>query len=205
MNKIIPGLALGLMVLLSGCASTFSSQVSTFHEWPSIANNEQSYIIERQPGQENNLEYKTYEEQLRGRLQSLGLNEVAATKTPSLKVAMQYATTLNEVQVFYPANAAIYDPLWRVHFHRGFYYPRYTGGPFMLNGTDINVRSSYLHQLEITMSDMVSGKKLADIKVSSEQINPEISLYMPYLIESALKDFPAKNGSTLKVELPLGK
>jgi hypothetical protein len=66
-----------ISTLLTGCASTFTSQVSVFHEWPG---NKQatSYIVERSPSQENNPEYKLYEEELRQQLGLHGFQEITA-------------------------------------------------------------------------------------------------------------------------------
>lgn len=204
------------VLLMSGCASTFTSQVSVFHEWPAEMP-DKAYAFAPSAAQANDPEYKTYEEQLRHRLQMLGFRETAANTMPNLKVAMQYGTTLGEIQYSYPWHPAIYDPFWNIHFSRGYYmrgslyypyypYPYYFGRPFGMWPTmDVTVRRYYLHQLEISIAEAKTGKKLADIKASTEQLSPEISLQMPYLIESALTGFPGKNGSTSTVELQLGK
>ncbi|WP_423707968.1 DUF4136 domain-containing protein [Undibacterium sp. WLX3042] len=198
-----------ISTLLTGCASTFTSQVSVFHEWPG---NQQarSYIVERSPSQENNPEYKLYEEELRKQLGLHGFQEVRVDATPALKIGMQYGTALSEIQVSTPWAPAMYDPFWQTHFSRGYrfwpYSPYYFGGPYYMGrNLDFSVRRYYLHQLEINISDFQNGKKLADIKVSSEQLGQQISEHMPYLIESALKDFPGTNGTTRTVELPLKK
>ncbi|MBI3285301.1 MAG: DUF4136 domain-containing protein [Burkholderiales bacterium] len=204
-----------LALLLSGCATTFSSQVSVFHEWPAEMK-DKSYIFERSASQANDPEYKSYEEQLRHRLQMLGFQEMAAGHTPALKVGMQYGSALSDIEYSFPWHPVIYDPFWRIHFSRAYYprsgfyypyyYPYYFGRPYGMWGMyEVTVRRYYLHQLEIAVTEMKSGKKLADIKVSSEQLSPEISNYMHYLIDSALQDFPGKNGSTRNVEVPLEK
>ena len=208
MKKILTGVitSMATLIFLSGCATTFSSQVSVFHELTTGLPKNQTYIVERLPAQENNLEYKVYEEQLRSKLDTAGMQEADSTHPASIKVSFQYATMLNEVQYDNPLRGSpIYDPFWRVHFNRGYYYPRYAGVPYMMRMSELSVHSYYLHQLQINMADLASGKKLADIKVSSEQMNPEISLYMPYLIDSALKALPGKSGSTVKIEVPLEK
>lgn len=209
MKKLSLLFLLACSLLLGGCATTFTSQVSVFHEWPG-ATQDKSYIFERAPGQENNPEHKLYEDLLRTRLQNLGFREVVAGTNPVLKVELQYASTLREIQASPFWQPGIYDPYWGLHFSRGIYrrhyvyYPGYWGWPGNPRGwTDISVRSTYLHQLQIRITELNGNKKLADIKASSEQFNPEISLYIPYLMDSALKDFPGKNGSTSKVELTI--
>ncbi|MBI1771182.1 MAG: DUF4136 domain-containing protein [Burkholderiales bacterium] len=206
MKKFSLLFTLACSLLLGGCATTFTSQVSVFHEWPG-ATQDKSYIFERAPGQENNPEHKLYEDLLRTRLQTLGFKEIGAGATPALKVELRYATTIREVKPSLFWQPGIYDPYWGLHFSRGIYrrnylyYPTFSTWPYYPRGAlDMYVRSTYLHQVQIRISEMGKNKVLADIKTSSEQDNEEISLYMPYLMDSALKDFPGKNGSTSKVE-----
>jgi len=206
MKRFLSTAIIAVSMVLTGCATTFTSQVSVFHEWPE-ANQDKSYILERLPAQENNPEYKFYEEELRAQLGLHGFKEIAVGATPALKIGMQYATTLSELQLTSPWHPAMYDPYWGMHFRRAYmydpYFPFYGRRPF--GPLDVNVSRYYLHQLEIDMVDFSSNKKLASIRVSSEQTDPEISKQMPYLIENALQGFPGKNGSTTTVELPLNK
>lgn len=209
MRRFLSATAISLGMLLSGCATTFTGQVTTFHEWPQQLSST-SYIVERLPAQENNPEYKVYEEELRQQLGLHGFQEVATGATPALKVNMQYATSPSEIQYSMPWGPSMMDPYWRLHFSRAYqfypYSPYYFGSPFyMLRTSDVTVRRYYLHQLEISISDFSNGNKLADIKASTEQLNPNITESMPYLIESALKNFPGQNGSTTNVEIPLNK
>jgi hypothetical protein len=205
MKRLLTHIGLLFSVLLTGCATTFTSQVSSFNEWSD--NIQKTYIFERAPAQENNPEYKVYENQLRTRLGTLGFQETSGEVNPALKIGMQYATTLSEVQISDPWHPALYDPYWGLHFSRGYYFGRpyypYFPGRYYMRGTDLSIRAYYLHQLQITMSDFSNNKKLADIRVSTEELNPEISSQMPLMIESALKNFPGKNGSTVTVEIPL--
>ena len=204
MKRYLFTAVLAFSMLLTGCATTYSSQVSVFHEWPENKQ-DKSYILERQPTQENDPEYKFYEEELRTQLGLHGFKEITVGATPALKIGMKYATTVSELQFTGPWHPAMYDPFWGMHFRSPYYYGPY--GPYfgrrMLGPIDANAIRYYLHQLEINISDFGDNKKLASIRVSSEQPDPEISKQMPYLIESALKGFPGKNGSTTTVELPL--
>src|SRR5450830_261926 len=206
MKRYLTPALLALSMLLTGCATTFSSQVSVFHEWPSVAQ-DQSYILERQPAQENDPEYKFYEEELRAELGLHGFKEITPGATPALKIGMQYATTLSELQFIGPWHPAMYDPYWGMHFRSAYFYSPYGYGPYygrhFRGPIDANAVRYYLHQLEINISEFNSNKKLATIKVSSEQSDPQIATQMPYLLESALRGFPGKNGSTTTVELPL--
>ncbi|MDY7536763.1 DUF4136 domain-containing protein [Undibacterium sp. RTI2.1] len=203
-------------LLLAGCATSVTSRVSVFQEWPADIK-DKSYVIERTEPQQNSPEYNSYEQLLRNKLQTLGFAEAGSEANAALKISMQYGTGLSEIQFSAPWDLALYDPFWGSHFRRGlipraYYYrypysysPYYFGRTDSMLMSDLSVRRYYLHQLEIGIADKVSGKKLYEIKASTEQLSPEINLQMPYLIDSAFIDFPAKTGSTMEIELPIMK
>lgn len=210
------GAAALIVAVLSGCATTFSSQVTTFQEWPNTAPTK-TYVLDRTTEQENDLEYKQYADQLREKLSQLGLTEAAATETPALSVKMAYATAVTAVKftgAYYGARSYFYyDPIWRLHYSRfysrsPFYYPygysRF-GGPFggPYFGSDLDGRRYYLHQLAVTISEKSSGKKLFDVRASTEQSDPEIVEQIPFLLSSAFQNFPGENGKTVTVDIPL--
>ncbi len=199
MSKLVRIMCLSAVTLLmSACATTFSGQVSSFHEWQ--AQTSRVYVVERAPDQENNPEYKVYEEQLRRQLGISGFQEADAQQPAAIKVSMAYASNIAELQVS-SLHPALYDPVWRLHFRRGLYYGPYWYPYPPLFPSDLSVKRNYLHQLELRFSEVQSGKRLADIKVSTEQLNPAISMFMPDLLALALQDFPQPNGSTRVIEL----
>ena len=210
MKKILFSLITAGVLLCSGCASTITSQVTTFHEWPNDLK-EKSFTIEAMPGQENDPEYKLYASMLREKLQRLGFTTDKELISSDLKVIMEYDTLVSEMQLPMAFWGARYDPFWQIHYSRfsrrsGFYSPYYFG---RLNSfyvmPDFNITRYFLHQLAISIADRKSGKTLANIKVSTEQISPRISKQMPYLLESAFKEFPGENGSTTEIKLPISK
>jgi Domain of unknown function (DUF4136) len=210
MNKILIYWITIAALLLSGCASTFTSQVTTFHEWPSDIK-DKSYVLDTIPGQENNPEYNLYAELLHNKLQNQGFIMSKDDNAAALKVMMEYGTLLNDFQLSVPLLGLGYDPFWQIHYSRlyrraGFYspyYPARSSGIWMMS--DVVATRYFLHQLAITITDRKSGKKLINIKVSAERNNPEIALQMPYLIDSAFTEFPGQNGHTINVEVPILK
>lgn len=210
MKKNLFSLITACVLFCSGCASTITSQVTAFHEWPNDLK-EKSFTIEAMPGQENDPEYKLYASMLREKLKSLGFTAGKDLNSSDLKVVMEYDTLLSEMQLPLPFWAARYDPFWQIHYSRfyrrpGVFYPYYFG---RLNNfyamPDFNLTRYFLHQLAISIAHQKSGKTLANIKVSTEQISPRISKQMPYLIDSAFKEFPGENGRTYEINLPISK
>lgn len=210
MKKLLTYWAAAAVILLSGCASTISSQVTTFHEWPTDMK-EKTYALEAAPGQEMNPEYNHYAELLRSKLLSQGFIESKDSGNSTLKVTMEYGTLLTDMQLSSPYWSLNNDPFWQMHYSRvyrrsGIFYPYYFGRPGSFYAApEVSAVRYFLHQLAVTITDRKSGKKLANIKVSSEQANPEISMSMPYLLESAFIEFPGQNGRTSNIELPVSK
>lgn len=201
-----------IFAVLSGCATTFSSQVTTFQEWPNTAPTK-TYVLDKTIEQENDLEYKQYADQLREKLSQLGLKEAAANETPALSVKMAYTSAVTAVKftgAYYgPRSSFYYDPIWSLHYSRfysrsPFFYPygysRF-GGPFM--AADLDGRRYYLHQLAVTISEKSSGKKLFDVRASTEQSGQQIVEQIPFLLSSAFQNFPGENGKTVTVNLQL--
>lgn len=207
MKRITTLALLALFAMLTGCGTvTISSQVSSFHEWPA-ASPDKSYTFDASLAQQAAPEYRHAEALLRQALQAKGFSE-GATADAHLKISMNYGTSLADIEFSGPWYPAIYGPYWRVHFSRGMVYRNYYPYPFTRFNNwwmwqEVNVRRYYLHQLEIFVSEAKTSKKLADIKASTEQLDQDLQKYLPYLIESALQDFPGTNGQTRTVELPL--
>jgi hypothetical protein len=214
MKKISFSMMTAAILFLSGCASTITSQVTTFHEWPADLK-EKSFAIETMPGQENDPEFKVYAAMLGERLQSLGFNNNQDLNSAELKVVMEYGTLVSEIQLPMSLWSPRFDPFWQIHFSRlnrrsAFYYPYYS--PYYFGRTtsyymmvDFAVTRYFLHQLAVSISDRKSGKTLANIKVSTEQLSPRISKQMPYLLDSAFMKFPGESGNTSEIILPVSK
>jgi hypothetical protein len=207
MKKFMFCLLTAAVVLLSGCASTVTSDVSIFHQWPANLNNpaQKTYLIERSAAQENDLAYRSYEDVLRAKLDANGFTPAKTSEDAALKITMSTSSTLTTLLLTPEYRMAMVDPFWQLHFNRrrlgyyGYYpyYPYYS--PQIIND---RYSSRYLHQLEIAISDIKTGKKLADLKASTEQFDAVITDSVPYLIESALKNFPGKSGARYEVKLP---
>lgn len=218
-NYLVSGLIGGLILLVSGCATTITSQVTTFQEWSSVAasqSKDRSYRLELSDAQKDDLEFKQYSDILEQHMSALGFKEITDTSaTPDFTVKLAYATALSSIQFSYPYpyGPYFYDPIWRLHYSRFYYrspffYPygygfNRFGDPYFADG--FQGRRYYLHQLAVTITDQKTGKKVFDVRASTEQLDPEILNHIPYLMASAFQNFPGENGKTIKVELPLNK
>ncbi len=190
--------------LLNGCATTLSSQVSIVHAWPEGLQ-EKSYRFETSARSENDVQYARYQAMLGTELQSLGFIESSAADTEHaarLSVAMEYASTASEMPdgMSSPTMMMMMSPL---HFPPSPHHSSFSGQTHSLwMLSNLSAPKYYLHQLKILIRDRKSAAQLADIRASTEQPNPDIAAIMPYLMISALKQFPGQSGSTTMVTLP---
>lgn len=207
-------------VLLAACASpTVKSNVTVFQDWPSDMQGA-VYVFERTKAQNDDLEYRTYENLVRGELQRLGFAEAGPSQDPKLKVTLSYGIAGRDVQVVEPV-VVDPDPFWygpyygprfygpRFHgYYRGYYRPFYGPfyDPFWYGPPIVEYEQStyqvYDSRLKVSVWRMGDSKKLYDVTADNEGKNSSLPEVMPYLVRSAFADFPGKNGESRRVELP---
>lgn len=194
-----------LMLLLGGCATVIRSDVTAFNEWPADLQNK-SYVFERTAAQENDLEYKNYENLVSGELQRLGFVAPAGGAAAQLKVALKYDMAARDV---YATEPVIADPMWYGPYgpygwgRPGFYSPFYDPfwyGPQVVGQRTFNYQL-FQRRLNIAITSAANGKKLYDVTVTSEGKINSLPAVMPYLVRSAFTDFPGKSGVPHTVEL----
>ena len=198
-----------LMLLLGGCASsTIRSDVTVFHEWPAELR-EKVFVFERTREQDNNLEYRSYENLVRGELVQLGFVEASANQPAKLKVTLAYSSKVRDLRVI---EGTVSDPFWYappLYTHRwrgrGYYGPYYD--PFWPAApTTEYVESTYQvfsRQVKVGITQMPTGKKLYDVTVNSEGTNGSLTTVMPYLVRSAFSEFPGQSGVARSITLKM--
>lgn len=198
-------------LLLAGCSTpTVRSNVTTFHELPANFL-DKSYVFERTKEQDNNLEYRNYENLVRGELNRLGFVEAQEGRTPALKASMRYDISVRDVRVIYPVAIGPYWPGSWGPYWRGYYYPFYDPfyDPFW-NWPPVTEQREenyevYTRRLRITLAQAASGKPAWETTVISEGGNPSLAAVMPYMVRSAFADFPGQSGSSRVIELKMRK
>lgn len=208
-----PSLPLSLLLfatcvtVLSGCASTVRSQVTAFNEWPA-ALPDKTYVFERAKTQDQNLEYRSYENLVRSEVRRFGLTEAETGRQPALKITFDYSQTISDVRVIQPVYA---DPFFygAGFYGRGFYGRGYYGlgydsiwGPPLVQYQDRTYQLSN-RQMHLLISRYADSKSLYDVKVNSRGENPSLAVVMPYMVKSAFADFPGQSGSTRTIDLKM--
>ena len=193
-------------ILLAGCASTITSDVTAFHAWPNDLP-DKSYVFTPTKDQEGSLEYRNYEQLVRAELQRLGFTDAPGTKA-TLKVAFNYGMQAGTVVVTQPA----YDPFWYGPGYPGWrgrpfgpwgpgpFYDPFWGPPMQTTAFPVFQRRLYL---SITRAD--NDRKLYEVTVDSEGREATLPMAMPYMVYSAFSEFPGPSGVSRHVVLKLDK
>ena len=213
MRRLIIAAAAALSLLLTGCASTIRSDVTTFHQWPADLV-DKSYELEAPAPQDDTLELRSYQNLVRGELARLGFRE-AVGSAPALKVSMRFMTTdipVRTIEPMYP----MYHPGARFMFASPFHRPhwggrRYWGGgwyspfydPFWTGMPEFTetIRHVYRRELQVAIKAASDGKRLFDVTVHNNSRTMSTPKVMPALVHSAFVGFPGVSGAARRVEL----
>lgn len=212
MKRLFTIAAAALSLLLTGCASTIRSDVTTFHQWPAELQ-DKSYVFEAPPAQDDTLELRSYQNVVRTELSRLGFSEVAAGATPALTVSMRFMTTdvpvsvFEQVNPFYSSMGLSYaHPFYRSTyagrryrggFYNGFFDPFWFGGPMYRE----TIEHRYQRELQVAIKSAKDGQRLFDVTVHNSSGEASSPVMMPALVHSAFVGFPGVSGVARRVEL----
>ncbi len=202
LTKLLAAGAAAATLLLTGCASYVTTNVTAFQRW-SGKDADRTYTFWRNAAQQNNLEQSAYESLVDNTLKTYGFKLVDPVHA-HYSVALDYDIRNQTTMVSQPVMVAA--PAWR-----GGYGPWY--GPFPPYAPygpvsviyDTEPYPFFVKMLSIRVFDNTQGK--AEVyNVSASNAGPDGSLAaaMPYLVRSALFNFPMANGSAVQVNLPYG-
>jgi hypothetical protein len=187
--------AAGLGLLLTGCASYVTTNVTAFQNW-SGSQQDRTYAFVRSAAQQN-LEQGTYEQMVGGELALHGFTRVEARQA-HYAVALAYGVRSGAVVVPQPV---YYDPWWPG--------PRWRGGygyaPFGPVGPVAYVDQTYPvfdKLLTVRMVERATQAEVYNVTATLRAGDPDLLPAMPYLARSALLNFPLPNGTMTQVRLP---
>lgn len=214
MKRLMMIAAATMTLLLGGCASTISSNVTTFHEWPADIK-DKTYVLEAAPAQDDTLELRSYQNLVRTEMGRLGFQEAAAGSTPALKVSMRFTTSDIPVRVLEPAFTGFYPSArfmfahpysrgvwggrryWGGGWYSPFYDPFWHGVPAY---TEV-VKHYYKREIQVAIKSAADGKRLYDVTVHNTSREMSTPVLMPALVHSAFAEFPGVSGVARRVEL----
>jgi hypothetical protein len=202
----LAGLAM-LALALSGCASTMSSRVTTFQQWPADAAGSR-YVFERVGAQRDSLEHEQYEEEARAVIGVTGLTEIRPGETARFGVAMEYGVTPVSVAVQRPVTDPFYPsprPVAVLGRDGRVYYRWVQPYPFTYTHWENTTVPALRNALKVEIRDRTRGNakvyEATAVHVGSDENFPAV---MPWLLRSVFDNFPNANGQvrdvTYKVE-----
>ncbi len=208
MKRLMIAAMAAFAMLLTGCATTIRSDVTTFHQWPAQIE-DKSYVFEAPKVEDDTLEYRAYQDLVRGQLARLGFRDAGAGSKPAMTVSMRFTTTDVPVRVVEPISP-FYQPMWHPmprFGYRGF-HRRYWGGwyspfydPFWSPAYQVSVEHQYRRELQVGIKSAADGKRLFDVTVHNTSRQLSTPAVMPALVQSAFEGFPGPSGATRRVML----
>jgi hypothetical protein len=183
-------------VLLSGCTTYVTTQVTAFSDW-SGSDATRTYAFTRAADQQNNLELTTYERFVGNELAAHAFRQVDAAQARYL-VGLSYGMRSDMVTV---AEPVYYNPWPAPYWGR----PFDPWGPWGAFPTTY-VNQSYpvfTHLLGVRITERGTGKEVYNVTARNSGGESSLVRAMPYLARSALADFPLGNGVVHTVKIPL--
>ena len=192
-----------LTVLLSGCTTYVTTQVTAFSDWTG-SDATRTYAFTREPEQRNNLELTTYERIVANELATHAFRQVDSAEARYL-VGISYGIRSDLVTV---AEPVYYNPWPAPYWGWGRPFdpwgPWGPWGPFPAG----YVNQSYpvfTHLLGVRITERGTGKEVYNVTARNSGGESSLVRAMPYLARSALADFPLGNGVVRTVKIPLDK
>ncbi|MFM0626044.1 DUF4136 domain-containing protein [Paraburkholderia xenovorans] len=189
-----------LTVLLSGCTTYVTTQVTAFSDW-SGNDATRTYAFTRAADQQNNLELSTYERFVANELATHSFRQVDAAQARYL-VGLSYGIRSDMVTVSEPV---YYNP-WPAPYW-GWGRPFDPWGPWGgYSATYVNQSYPiFTHLLGVRITERASGKEVYNVTARNTGGESSLVRAMPYLARSALADFPLGNGVVHTVKIPVGQ
>jgi len=203
-----------LPVLLSGCASTLSTQVTRFHAWsPELAQSSFAFVRPVDPSRE--LEQASYEAAVAAELNRLGLQRAGPGQTARIQVDMSISAQVDSRPVLRPVyqEVPVFRPAWRDAAGR--LHPAYWGpnplGPRLVGHQQL-LAAVQVSTLRLRLMDAAAqGQPLRTVFESTARHEADGSLLLaqiaPWLVRSVFEDFPGQNGqvSTVRFDAKTGE
>lgn len=205
MRRFILGFFAVLSLLLTGCATTLRSDVTSFQKWPANAAFS-SYNFKRLAGQEASLEHKTYEDLARTEMVKLALTEAPQGSKGRFEVSLDYGIKTRTLISREPVwNQASYWRPAHYHPHSGWRPGYWAPSPFGPNLVGYRSVSQDISNRRLRVDISEGGNKVFEASATSSGANSSLSAIMPYLIRSVFDGFPGTNGQNRVLEFDVDK
>ena len=218
MKIIVKFLSVVVLVgLVSGCNSTFKSNVSRFHELPA-PKGETVMIVPLDPAKNTSLEFASYANMVGSYLARQGYSP-AGTEDADLIVELDYSVDDGKVMVKsygfgygFGYGYSHFRPYGHFGRYGGYYSPFYSPfyDPFYrhsyFNEPDVRSYVNYTRKLTLIIRPNVAGKKnLFEGTVESTGRSNNLPKLMPHMTQALFTNFPGVSGTTDKIVIELNQ
>lgn len=219
-GRLLAVCAVALCGSLGGCASYVSANVTAFQDWQG-SDRDRTYTFARAPAQRNDLEQTAYEGLVERELATYGFRRVAEPEAPrgdpaGAPAAGDAPTARYDVGLAYEQRDTVASTPqfldyggWGVGGRwagRGAWGGRGAFGPVPGWAPIVDVPyAASASQLTIRIRERPSGREVYKVSARHDGERAPLMTVMPYLVRSALADFPMPNGTSREVRIPLDR
>jgi hypothetical protein len=182
--------------VVAGCASTLSTRVTSFQQWPPNAAGQTYHFVPANSSQANNLEHHSYQDMVRAAIGSTGLIEASAGAPVRFAVTFDYGAQETQIMTrraydpYFYGPPGFYGPPWGY----GRFYGAY-GGYWGPEWVDVPV-VGYRDFLNLQIRDVShANTEVYRSSASAFSSRPDLVNIMPYLVRSIFDNFPGNSGS----------
>lgn len=193
-----------LVTLLAGCASTFRSDVSTFHTI-TASDGKTFAVTPMNPDKIDSLEYKRYAASIVEELTKQGFTPVGPETEPDLVVGFDISQSEGREELSSRGNFNYYSPWYGgFYFHRRAYFPFAYGYGYGANG-GLRAETIYPTTLFVEIHQLASKKQVFEGRAVADTKSRSLPEVVPLLAKSLFVDFPGPDGKLRRVSLKLEK
>ena len=185
-------LILILVLLLGGCASQVTSEVTRFHQ-DSKPMGETIAITPLKDAKQGSLEFASYAKLVAKKLTEIGYKVVDESANPDLLAQMDYSVGPAQTKIrSWPRDFVYY------RFYYGYYHPYYFGHYW--DEPQVYSYTVYPRTLDLNIVQS-TGESVFEGHVKSIGREQNINQVMPYLVEAMFNNFPGESGVTKVVTI----
>jgi hypothetical protein len=205
LRKITLAAAPAALLVLGGCASSLTSNVTRFQQMP--APQGQSFaVVAQDPRLDGSLEFSQYARLVEARLAEQGYT-VASPADASLLVKVDYGVDKGREKI--RSSPFSYGAGWyRDPFYWGPYRRWGRGGyimgfhdPFMFGGYGFNDVESYtVYTADLDMViERKGGERVFEGEAKAQSSSDDLTYLVPNMVEAMFTGFPGNSGETVRI------
>ena len=190
---------------LSACASTFRSNVTSFHTATPAAG-AKVVLVPIDETRQDSLEYRQYASSIQGVLERSGFVGARADQ-PDYVIGFDVAVNdgREKIRAFAGGFGGVNQFWHRGYAWGGWWNPHYPFGPGFgggFGGTGVTARTVYLAELRIEIRQP-DGTMIFEATAETESRSRSLPELVPLLAAALFEDFPGENGKMRRVRLDL--